>query len=658
MIGRPACGATAVAGSPMTHDRSSPYPPAPVSPPRAEGEGLTLVHVTHEAVDHVGGIGTVLAGLMTAPSYRSAVRRSILVGPLPRPEARPLNPLSRLGEEAQTLLYSGVDGVDGADLGAVLRPVEWAFGTRIVYGTRRLQAPGQPGAEVEVLLLDVTRPNPERLAAFKWLLFEHFGVDSRMYEHSWDYEEYCRLADPAYHALCALIGPGAAPALVIAHEFMGMATALRCALDRRRFRTAFHAHECSTARRLVETLPGHDLAFYPAMRAGRAAGRSVEDIFGPQSDFPRHALISRAHRLDVQMAVGPETAEELRFLSPSMSASRVRVVYNGVPAPRMTFDDRQRSRRLVEVWLERVLGYRPDWLITHVTRPVSSKGLWRDQKLGHHFRAHLAREGRTAAYVLLTCGAPIRSTEQVNRMAAEYGWPRVHRTGYPDLEGPEVGIERAMAAFNEHSAELRRAHGANGTRFDAVLVNQFGFSRQRLGDAAPEGLTIHDLRAATDVELGLSTYEPFGIAPLEPLHAGAVCVVSSVSGCVGLARRAMGECGLSEGECPLVLVADFVSGPRSDREAFDRVHMSSHERDAREDEVCRALADELARRLPRTDDERRRALELGQRLAERMSWDTVCRTDFLPAVREALSTPTGRGMATPLPGCGPAAPPG
>jgi hypothetical protein len=642
----------------MTTHRTTGSPQTPQDPTPLDPSGLTIVHVTHEAIDHMGGIGTVLAGLMTAPSYRAAVRRSILVGPLPHPDARPMNPLSRLGDEAVALLYSGADGVDTADLGPVLRPVEWAFNTRIVYGTRRLHSPGQSSAEAEVLLLDVTRPNPDRLGALKWMLFEHFGVDSRLYEHSWDYEEYCRLADPAYHALCALIRPGSTPSLVIAHEFMGMATALRCTLDRRRFRTAFHAHECSTARRLVETLPGHDMAFYPAMRAGRASGRSVEDIFGPQSDYPRHALVSRAHRLDVQMAVGPETAEELRFLSPEMSASRVRTVYNGVPAPTMSFDDRQRSRRLVDVWLERVLGYRPDYLVTHVTRPVSSKGLWRDQKLGHYFRSHLAREGRTAAYVLLTCGAPVRSYEQVNRMAAEYGWPRVHRTGYPDLDGPEVGIERAMAAFNEHSAELLRARGGNGTRFDAVLVNQFGFSRQRLGDAAPEDLTIHDLRAAADVELGLSTYEPFGIAPLEPLHAGAVCVPSSVSGCVGLARRAMAECGLDEQSCPLVLVADFVSGTRGEREALDLVHMSSHERDAREDEVCRALADDLARRLPRTEADRRRALELGQRLAERMSWDTVCRTDFLPAVHEALSTPAGRVTPSPLRAHAPAEPPG
>ena len=41
----------------------------------------TLAHVTHEAVEQIGGIGTVLEGLMTSPVYQAQVRRSILVGP-------------------------------------------------------------------------------------------------------------------------------------------------------------------------------------------------------------------------------------------------------------------------------------------------------------------------------------------------------------------------------------------------------------------------------------------------------------------------------------------------------------------------------------------------------------------------------------------------
>jgi hypothetical protein len=41
-----------------------------------------VVHITHEAVSKVGGIGAVLDGLFTSSAYLEAVGRSILVSPL------------------------------------------------------------------------------------------------------------------------------------------------------------------------------------------------------------------------------------------------------------------------------------------------------------------------------------------------------------------------------------------------------------------------------------------------------------------------------------------------------------------------------------------------------------------------------------------------
>lgn len=614
--------------------------------------GHTIVHVTHEAVDHIGGIGTVLSGLLTAPSYRAAVSRSILVGPLHHADRPVASPAERLGEHRVKLLYSGVDEVDPGGYGALLRPVEWAFRTRIVYGTRRLEAPGHEPAEAELLLLDLSNPDRDRLGAFKWMLHQHFHIDSMTYEHSWDYEEYCRLADPAYHALCALLGASAqrGPAVLVAHEFMGMATALRAALDRRRFRTVFHAHECSTARRLVESLPGHDLAFYPAMRAAASQGMFVQDVFGPQGDYPRHGLVSKAHLLDNILAVGPETAEELRFLSPEMARARVRVAYNGLPAPALDPAAQRRSRALVDRWLTRVVGFAPDYLVTHVTRPVPSKGLWRDVKVMSHLRGWLASRGKSAVYLLLTCGAPIRSRADADAMASGYGWPAEHREGYPDLAGPEAAIWRTMAPLNHPGAEA----GPGSGHVRAVLVNQFGFSPARLGAAAPEGLSTADLRSAADVELGMSVYEPYGIAQLEPLYAGAICVPSTVCGCLGLVQRAMVELGVDHARCPIVLPADFAGVGGGHGEVGDparrglelappaalaRAHLSPAERDHIEERVAQAVAGELARRLHADPRQRDHLLELGQPLAQRMSWDRVATTDFLPGIREALARP-------------------
>lgn len=605
--------------------------------PPASKRQLTVAHVTHEAIDQMGGIGTVLEGLLSSPVFRAAAVRNILVGPLPHADSRPAKPLDRLGPFAQELWYSGPDHIDARGLGAVLRPIEWAFGVRIVYGTRRFGGPGSgPPTTAEVLLIDVTNPARERLAAFKWFLWEHFKVDSQKYENGWDYEEYCRLAEPAYHALSALLKPEDLPAVLISHEFMGMCTALRCAVDRARFRTVFHAHECSTARRIVEHLPGHDVAFYPAMRQAAALGQHVTDVFGDQSDFARHALISKTHLFDGVLAVGPETAEELRFLSPEMSAARLRVAYNGLPAPKIDLAGKKRSRDMLDQWLKRVLGHTPDYLITHVTRPVISKGLWRDMRLISHMEPLLRKAGKTAAYVLLTCGANPRSYADATRMHAEHNWPLDHRVGYPDLDGPETGIWKMM---QHHTRPHGPTTGAPAIR--SILVNQFGFTHERLGEIAPKDVTWDDLRRAADAELGMSVYEPFGIAPLEPLYAGSVCVVSTVSGCCGLVSRAMQELSLTDATCPIVLRADFTHP-----EGKPDVHMTAHQREHVEEQVCARLAAQLVERLPRSDTDRQRYIDLGQRLAQRMSWDRVSETDILPGLYDAVAA-GGMGGASP-----------
>ena len=47
------------------------------------GEILSIVvHVTHEAIQKMGGIGAVLEGLLTTRSYNEAVEQTFLVGTL------------------------------------------------------------------------------------------------------------------------------------------------------------------------------------------------------------------------------------------------------------------------------------------------------------------------------------------------------------------------------------------------------------------------------------------------------------------------------------------------------------------------------------------------------------------------------------------------
>ena len=78
----------------------------------------TLVHVTHEAVQQAGGIGTVLRGLITARSYRAYCQRTILLGPLTDPDsAQPLGPDGEI-------LYDASRSIRAADVADQLSAVE------------------------------------------------------------------------------------------------------------------------------------------------------------------------------------------------------------------------------------------------------------------------------------------------------------------------------------------------------------------------------------------------------------------------------------------------------------------------------------------------------------------------------------------------------
>jgi hypothetical protein len=65
-----------------------------------------VVHVTHEAAGKIGGIGAVLQGFFTCPSYLQAVNRSILVSPLFATDGS-----GRTARRARQVLYSSIDGL-------------------------------------------------------------------------------------------------------------------------------------------------------------------------------------------------------------------------------------------------------------------------------------------------------------------------------------------------------------------------------------------------------------------------------------------------------------------------------------------------------------------------------------------------------------------
>lgn len=581
----------------------------------------TLAHVTHEAVEQIGGIGTVLQGLITSDAYKQHVKRSILVGPTSTQIS--VDPEARLGDNGK-VLYSSIDQIDRVGLAGQFKPVEWAFNVAIVYGKRMYDhfVDGTTG-EAEVLLIDVFRPNHDRLNQFKFRMWERFRIDSGKYDSAWDYEEYVRLAEPATYALRALMNAEDHPCILFGHEFMGMPACLSAIMDHpHAFRTVFHGHECATARRLVEDHNGHDTIFYNVLDKAMAQGKYVTDVFGDLDGNLRHALVSRSHLCDGVIAVGDRTRDELKFLDPHFDHRQVDIVYNGVPAGKVDIKSKKKSRTMLAKYARELLGYEPDVLMTHVTRPVISKGLWRDLRACHELDVRLAAENRTGMLFILTSGAGTRRPHDVVEMEEEYGWPRSHRPGYPDLVGPEVDICRDVDAFN-----------AGHKAVQVVLVNQFGWSRERIGKRLSKEMNFSDLRRATDVEFGMATYEPFGISPLEPLNAGAICVISNVCGCAGFVQHVTNGDGT-----PNVIIADYTKLDH-DSSIEDLLAMGQQVRDEIETRVSTEIADSLMQRLPKTDKQREKLIAAGQKLVARMGWDQVVEESLAPMLDRISKSP-------------------
>lgn len=580
---------------------------------------MNVVHVTHEVVEKIGGIGAVIVGLVTSEAYQKAVSRTILVGPL-LDTSRPVN--RRLGEGGK-IIYSSLDGIYTSPWRERFMPIERTYDVGIIYGTRRVQEPcNDKTVEVEALVIDVFHANRNRLNLFKAELYKKFAIPSELFESIWEYEEYVRLAVPAVEALGALgcFDDGEQVA-VLAHEYMGMPTALKAVLDGKpNTRTVFYAHEVASVRPIIEKTPGHDTTFYNVLRAAMQEGRTLEQVFPQVFTSYKHPLVKAARYCDHVFAVGDYIQEELRFLDPHFRTMDIDLVYNGVPTSPVTMESKTASTELMRTYATNLFGSRPTWVFTHVCRPVLSKGIWRDLGVLHHLDAMFAGRGESAVYFMLGTLAGQRRPQDVRHMERVYGWPVAHERGYPDLCGGEEVLGDMFDNFNRNHQAVR-----------VVLVNQWDWNRRFCGERMPEEMTFADVRRGTDVELGLSVYEPFGISQLEPLSCGAMCVVSNVCGCAGFARRASGGEDVEN-----FIVGDYlkVAEGLSLEQLQD---LPTSERDRIESQENQRLAELIFHRLPRDSATIRRGMEAGGALAAKMSWDHVVRDYFLPSLARATA---------------------
>ncbi|MBN2020968.1 MAG: glycosyltransferase [Sedimentisphaerales bacterium] len=592
-----------------------------------------LVHVTHEAASKIGGIGAVLEGLFTSQVYLQSIERSIIIGPLFTTEG---SVLDRLGEQGE-VLYSSFDGLVNTGYASAFRKIEGYFNVGIVYG-RRMFVDKQTGVKSspEVVLLDVKRAEPGIVNGFKSQLFERFGIRSDLYEHLWEYEEYVRLAPIALSVLKA-IGAATDKTVIVAHEYMGMPTALAAMLDTQTaYRTAFYAHEVATMRNIVEHHPGHDTMFYNVIKRAHQKKLYVKDVFGDQSQYFKHPLVEASKHCDVILAVGRLVADELRFLAPEFESKDIAVVYNGIPAYQTTMQEKLASKEKLQHYCYNILGYKPDLTFSHVTRLVQSKGLWRDLRVLEHLDTALRRADKRAVMFLLSTEVGQRRSADIYDMEAKYNWPVAHREGWPDLSGGEAAFYTAVQEFNTKSSSVK-----------VVFINQFGFDRKLCGVRMPANMEFIDIRRGTDVEFGQSVYEPFGIATLEPLTFGALCVFSSVSGCAGFVDEAIAALRVTSPDgIKNIVIADYTSVSGMFGDVQDLLRIDRNVRNRVETKVGREVADEIIRLLPKTEAEITAMVENGYRIAKNMSWDAVVDCYILPHLMKALKKERSANIRT------------
>ncbi len=588
---------------------------------------MNLIHATHEAGVKVGGIGAVLDGLLSAPAYRKAVGRTLVVGAMNTNNGVEMERLFAARNRLYCHYFPTGSMVSCAPaLEAALSAIERAFSVRLLYGRRAFG-----DADHEIVLVDPGDINQERLGQFLYYAWRHFGLDSGRHAGNAEYMTTMAHAEPAFAALRAILGDDAR-GTILCHEFMGLPLWYAAHLNAPgAFRSAFVAHEVATVRPIIEADGGHDTRFYNVMRRAQDENMYLEDVFGAQTWNFKHDMLKTAARCDHVFAVGDLVVDELRFLSPQFRHKQIDLVYNGTPSKQIALKDVRESQRKLKGYAESLTGIKPDFLFTHVTRMVVSKALWRDIRVMEHLDRMLAERGERAVMLMVGTARPEGRTSADVRAMESYGWPREHRYGWPDLIDLEASLYGGIQQFN-----------INARASQIVLINQFGFSRDRCGDRMAADIAFDDLRRATDLEFGQSIYEPFGIAQVEPLSTGALCVISDVCGCLGFAshNQKTGSWRMKianlQSALPNIIVANYTALPPQlyVHSWRDALRIGQWERDGVEQHEAWRVAQSVIERLPRDDAQKQALIDSGYALARTMSWDVVAETQLLMALTD------------------------
>ncbi|MFO1430071.1 MAG: hypothetical protein U1F76_08030 [Candidatus Competibacteraceae bacterium] len=585
------------------------------------------VHISWESVIKLGGIGTVLENLLASTDYQDFFDRTILISPF-FPDSFRLNiDATTVFTEEDKVLYNAQNKKNTYSYSKQLQSIETVYGVSILYGKHYFSKEANNN-EIEVLLIDlnhlwdyIREKDTQRWRTFIEKLGNGFGIDEELKPYlngytDYDFEYGMLFAGPAFEVLSILLANTKNQCFLIAHNILGLPFLYKTILEKNKnFHTIFYASECSSARFCIEAKNGSDSKFYNLLKRYDPRRKCLEDIF---KDIPvrgKYQLLKEAYRCEKVIAVGDNILNELRFLGKSFSNKLIDLCYHGIPYHPITLLEKVKCRKLFQDYSERIIGYRPDVIMTHIARPIRCKALWRDINVCHFLDPLLSKQGMRGVLYLICSTHGLRLPHDIQRMERDYGWPRHHRQGYPDLQGNESSLNQMVNKFNIQHENLQ-----------IVLINSFDWPAG--STLASTGVTRLDIRKATDVEFGQSMYEAFGISQLEPLCFGAICVVSRVSGAANAIKR------ITQGQyISNILVADYLK-PAENFSTEELLTLDDVRQKAIEIQVASQIAEELQQRIPKTDLDRLTLIESGQQLSQKMSWDYTIKDQLLPVLRQ------------------------
>jgi hypothetical protein len=191
------------------------------------------------------------------------------------------------------------------------------------------------------------------------------------------------------------------------------------------------------------------------------------------------------------------------------------------------------------------------------------------------------------------------------------------------MSGGETDFYTAVQEFNAKCRNVK-----------VIFINQFGFEPKHCGRRMPADMDFMDIRKGTDVELGQSIYEPFGISQLESLTFGGMCVISSVCGCAAFLQKIRGAKTARN-----VIIADYTNlNNRNYTDIKELLRIDEAVRSRIETLQSKKVAKQIIQNLPKDKSELKNMIETGYQLARNISWDVVVKNYLL----SSLQNPVGK----------------